>query len=116
MNILCKLFGHKPLTGGGYCGDAGYARVVSSTTDGTNTKHLYLTATCPRCGTEYRICNVHQPGQDRTVQAAPSKQGTTLNNAVALLREVSRCYTREDDLPDNLLPRIDTFCENAETP
>jgi hypothetical protein len=24
-----------------------------------------------------------------------------------LLREVSACFTREDDLPDNLLPRID---------
>ncbi len=27
--------------------------------------------------------------------------------ALSLLREVSSCFTRDDDLPDNLLPKID---------
>lgn len=31
----------------------------------------------------------------------------TLDNLADLLREVRGNYTRDDDLPDNLLPRID---------
>lgn len=34
---------------------------------------------------------------------------------LALLEEVSRHYTREDDLPDNLLPRIDAAIDAART-
>lgn len=34
-----------------------------------------------------------------------------LDAARDLLQEVSRNFTREDDLPDDLLPRIDQFLE-----
>jgi hypothetical protein len=64
MNLICKLFGHAPLTRAGYSGWVGYAAVLNSTTDGVGVTHLYLQAKCPRCGEHYRICNVHQPNYD----------------------------------------------------
>lgn len=42
--------------------------------------------------------------EPRTVQAEPEE-------GVALLDEVRRAFTRDDDLPDELLPRIDTYIE-----
>ena len=60
MGWLCKLVGHAPLTEAGWCGGVGYARVSGSVTDGIGTVHYYLKAECPRCGEEYRICNVHE--------------------------------------------------------
>lgn len=33
---------------------------------------------------------------------------SVLEDVHALLQEVAACFTRDDDLPDNLLPRIDT--------
>lgn len=59
--LICRLFGHRPLTTDGWCGDTGYADVQYEQTDGLNTRHLYLSTTCRRCGEEYRICNVHVP-------------------------------------------------------
>lgn len=37
-----------------------------------------------------------------------------LSYAVSLLSEVSSNFTREDDLPDALLPRIDIFCDQQD--
>lgn len=57
--LICKLFGHATLTMAGWAGGTGYAEVAYSTTDGIGRDHLYLKARCPRCGADYRICNVH---------------------------------------------------------
>ena len=57
--LICRLFGHRPLTRAGWAGGVGYAQVSSSTVDGIGRGHLHLKAVCPRCGTEYLICNVH---------------------------------------------------------
>lgn len=57
--LICKLFGHAPLTRAGWAGGVGYAQVSSSTTDGIGRGHLYLKARCPRCDEDYPICNVH---------------------------------------------------------
>lgn len=61
MSIICKLFGHKPLTTDGWCGGVGYANVGYTARDGLGTDHLYLSTKCPRCGVKYWICNVHVP-------------------------------------------------------
>jgi hypothetical protein len=59
MSIICRMFGHAPLTTDGYHGDVGYAYYNQSQTDGMGVIHLYLWARCPRCKKEYRICNLH---------------------------------------------------------
>ena len=60
MSVLCKLFGHKPLTTAGWKGGVGYANIVGAPMDGLGTVHYHLQAECPRCGEKYRICNVHE--------------------------------------------------------
>lgn len=61
MSIICRLFGHKPLTHDGYAGGVGYAKSAFETIDDIRRVHLHLTAICPRCKTNYHICNVHTP-------------------------------------------------------
>jgi len=61
MNILCKMFGHKPLTRSGHAGGVAYAGVSANQVDGVNTWHLTLRAKCPRCEERYDICKVHVP-------------------------------------------------------
>ena len=39
--------------------------------------------------------------------AARAPADSVLEDAHALLQEVAACFTCDDDLPDNLLPRID---------
>lgn len=63
MSILCKIFGHQPLTKSGWRGAPGYAWVRRHTIDGLGVTHLYLHATCPRCHTDYQICNLHISGR-----------------------------------------------------
>ena len=53
-------------------------------------------AWCPKCDGSGQL-------PTPTAQAADS----VLEDAHALLQEVAACFTRDDDLPDNLLPRID---------
>lgn len=46
--------------------------------------------------------------------AAPARAVEPLTDElIGLLEEVSRCFTRNDDLPDELLPRIDAAIERA---
>ena len=59
--LICKLFGHKPLTTEGAWGGTGYASAWGSAIDGIGRIHLYIMANCPRCGEKYDICNVHVP-------------------------------------------------------
>lgn len=63
MNLLCRMFGHQPLTKSGWCGGVGYAKIVAAPVDGVGCVHYYLNAACPRCGLEYPICNVHELGR-----------------------------------------------------
>ena len=39
--------------------------------------------------------------------AARAQADSVLEDAYMLLQDVAACFTRDDDLPDNLLPRID---------
>ena len=43
----------------------------------------------------------------RTAIAARAPADSVLEDAHALLQDVAACFTRDDDLPNNLLPRID---------
>ena len=40
-------------------------------------------------------------------EAARAPADSVLEDAYMLLQDVAACFTRDDDLPDNLLPRID---------
>jgi hypothetical protein len=69
MSIICKLFGHAPLTRAGWQAGVGYAEVHGSAHDGIGRWHLFLYAKCPRCGEGYAICNAHVP--ERAYKPSP---------------------------------------------
>lgn len=68
--LVCRLFGHQPLTTSGWQGGTGYAEARRSTVDGVGTLHLYLYAECPRCREVYPICNVHVPAAASRIRFA----------------------------------------------
>lgn len=63
--LVCKLFGHQPLTTSGWQGGTGYAEALGSAIDGVGTLHLHLYAECPRCREVYPVCNAHVPARIR---------------------------------------------------
>lgn len=46
-------------------------------------------------------------------EAQTAQREPLADELVGLLEEVRRCFTRDDDLPDELLPRIDAAIERA---
>ena len=50
-------------------------------------------------------------GVPEDTEAEPAPLTERVSELEALLREVSEQYTRDDDLPDELLPRIDAALE-----
>ena len=69
MSIICRLFGHAPLTKSGWARGVGYARISGSTIDGMGVSHLFLSAECPRCGIKYNICNVQFEAHLKSTQS-----------------------------------------------
>ena len=65
MNILCKLFGHKPPVYGrkGWWSPGEEYAVVDRHpyADGTGRLHASVTAECPRCNQKFRLCRIHLP-------------------------------------------------------
>lgn len=65
MNILCKIFGHKPpvyAKKGWFSPGEEYAKVEKNIiTDGIGRKHAVIKSKCPRCGIEFKLCRIHLP-------------------------------------------------------
>lgn len=63
MNLLCKLFGHKPPQYGAHLGLGGseYMDVKIYATDGIGRVHAYLMGRCPRCEQMYDVGKIHVP-------------------------------------------------------
>ena len=65
MNLLCKVFGHKPpvyAKKGWYSPGEEYAKVGSNIqTDGIGRKHASVYSICPRCDKEFKLCMIHLP-------------------------------------------------------
>lgn len=67
MNILCKLFGHKPpvyAKKGWYSPGQEYAKVEPCGIDGIGREHAYITAECARCYINFKLCRIHIPKED----------------------------------------------------
>jgi hypothetical protein len=54
------------------------------------------------------------PSMESIAEAAHGDEDTTREDLMSLLREVRQCFTRDDDLPDNLLPRIDEVVDRGD--
>lgn len=63
MNLLCKLFGHKPPQYGSHLGWGGfeYMDVRIVTTDGIGRVHADIVGDCPRCKQSYVVGKIHVP-------------------------------------------------------
>jgi hypothetical protein len=63
MNLLCKIFGHKPPEYGRNKGWGGseYMDIQIFTTDGIRREHAYVEGQCPRCEQTYTVGKVHVP-------------------------------------------------------
>ena len=59
MNLLCKLFGHKPPSYTQHTGGEYYKTQGVTYVDGIGRPHLDLTAACPRCSEIYFAGRVH---------------------------------------------------------
>jgi hypothetical protein len=61
MNILCKLFGHRPEFGYGRAAGDGYFKVDPTycALDGIGRTHFRLLSNCERCGKEFQVGKVH---------------------------------------------------------
>lgn len=57
-NIICRLFGHRPMKPGWY-GDAKYGAVQQGPIDGLGTMHFSITKDCDRCGENYIMARFH---------------------------------------------------------
>lgn len=63
MNLLCRLFGHRPAFGCWNTEGEGYFRVIRIGVDGIGTHHASLYCDCERCGVNYKVGNVHIPSR-----------------------------------------------------
>lgn len=65
MNILCKIFGHKPpvyAKRGWYSPGEQYAKLDENIiTDGVRRKHAKVFSSCPRCNQTFMLCRIHLP-------------------------------------------------------
>lgn len=64
MNILCKIFGHKPpvyACKGWWSPGEEYALLRNIDRDGTGRFHAMVFGKCARCENEFKICRVHPP-------------------------------------------------------
>jgi len=65
MNILCKIFGHKPpiyAKKGWYSPGEEYAKVDKNIIkDGVGTQHAKIYSECPRCEEVFMLCRIHLP-------------------------------------------------------
>ena len=64
MNILCKIFGHKPpvyAEHGWWSPGEQYAKVENTAIDGIGRVHAYIYSECPRCQEKFKICIIHLP-------------------------------------------------------
>lgn len=61
MNILCRLFGHRPAFGYGNAEGDGYFDVKIGITDGSGRVHAKLQCNCERCGIKYQVGKIHVP-------------------------------------------------------
>lgn len=65
MNLLCKIFGHKPpiyASKGWWSPGEEYAKVNPNIAiDRTGRKHAKVYAECPRCHSNFRLCRIHLP-------------------------------------------------------
>ena len=63
MNLLCRLFGHRPAFG--YCEaeGEGYFRITNIMVDQIGTHHASLYCECERCKVNYKVGNVHIPSR-----------------------------------------------------
>lgn len=58
MNLVCRLFGHKPPSESSTVGGE-YGSIRYSVVDGIGRQHAELYGECPRCGKEYRVMRTH---------------------------------------------------------
>jgi hypothetical protein len=63
VNLICKLFGHRPRFGYASIEGAGYFKVKSTVTDGIGRVHASLITECHRCGVVYQVGMLHLPQQ-----------------------------------------------------
>jgi len=68
MNIICKMFGHRPEPG--YYRDRDYSynsyfKVKYLTTDGINRHHARLETVCRRCKKTFNIGLIHIPNMEK---------------------------------------------------
>lgn len=64
MNILCKLFGHKPpvyAEKGWWSPGEEYASIELGAVDGINRQHASVIGKCARCGRNFTIAMIHIP-------------------------------------------------------
>jgi len=64
MNILCKVFGHKPpvyAAKGLYSPGEEYAKVKIGATDGIGRVHARVVGECARCQEEFTVARIHIP-------------------------------------------------------
>lgn len=64
MNILCKMFGHKPpvyAKKGWYSPGEEYAKVRGDVVDGIGRHHAEVIGECARCKEEFRLARIHIP-------------------------------------------------------
>jgi hypothetical protein len=64
MNLLCRIFGHKPpvyaKTGWWSPGEQ-YAKVSLDGVDGTGTQHAFVHGVCARCEKKFMVARIHLP-------------------------------------------------------
>lgn len=61
MKFLCLIFRHK-------FDPRQYARINPCGIDGMGREHAFITATCDRCETRFRLCNIHLCERDVEAQ------------------------------------------------
>ena len=69
MNLLCKLFGHKPPVynkKGWFSPGEEYAQLDSNTIiDGIGRTHAIIISECPRCKIKFKLCRIHLPKNEK---------------------------------------------------
>ena len=68
MNVLCKIFGHKPpvyAKSGWYSPGQEYGKLKVLNADNTGRVHGIILGDCARCNKEFMMARVHLPKDDK---------------------------------------------------
>jgi hypothetical protein len=65
MNLICRIFGHRPAFGYGHCEGEGYFTVRLCEVDGMGVQHATLHRDCQRCGKNYQVGRIAVPRLER---------------------------------------------------